>query len=163
MSVIANQGVLMAPQVVRRVFDSEGQTVLSFGSYARRRVISDPVARTVAGMLRHAAEPGGTAAVAAIPAYEVAGKTGTTQKLVDGRYSRQHHVASFSGFFPSSDPRLVITVIVDEPDIPGPGYGGRVSAPAFKNLAEQLIQYLALPPPRAAEGAGMIAQRTPGP
>lgn len=161
-SVIANNGVLMAPKVVRRVADHEGQTVVEFGPYARERVVSDRVARIVADMLMQAAAPGGTAHLAAIPAYEVAGKTGTTQKLVEGRYSRQHHVASFSGFFPASAPRVVITVIVDEPKIPGPAYGGRVSAPAFRNLGEQLIQYLALQPPRPADERGMLAQGNQG-
>ena len=57
----------------------------------------------------------GTARKAAIEGFSVAGKTGTTQKIIDGKYSNRHHVASFVGYFPSNDPKVVITVVVDEP------------------------------------------------
>ena len=106
--------------------------------------------------------PGGTALEAAIPGYEVAGKTGTTQKylpllqangapvlMANGKPklvpSRQHHVASFVGFFPASNPQVVISVIVDDADIAGPGgvaYGGKVAAPSFRRIGEQLIPSL---------------------
>ena len=81
-----------------------------------------------------------------IPGYEVAGKTGTTQKIVNGRYSSAHHVASFAGFFPVGDPKLAITVIIDEPQGEGVGYGGKVSAPVFREVAEKCIRWLDLPP-----------------
>jgi cell division protein FtsI/penicillin-binding protein 2 len=76
----------------------------------------------------------------------VAGKTGTTQKFVNGRYSSSHHVASFSGFFPVNDPKLAITVIIDEPQGEGVGYGGKVSAPIFRDVAEKCIRWLDIPP-----------------
>jgi len=85
----------------------------------------------------------GTAAQAEIPGFHVAGKTGTSQKIINGRYSNRHHVASFTGFFPAPKPRVVITVIVDEPDAPV-AYGGLVAAPAFQRLGEKLIQYLGI-------------------
>ncbi len=148
MSVMANDGVLMTPRVVRRVLDQEGRTVVSFAPRARRRVVSANTAHTMAKFLADVAKPGGTAPRAAISGYEVAGKTGTTQKIVDGKYSHDRHVATFSGFFPSSRPRLVITIIVDEPQMPGTGYGGRVAAPVFREIGQKLIQYLAIQPPR---------------
>jgi len=149
MSVIANNGVLMEPMLAKRVFDSSGQDVVRFKPKAKRRVISTEVAHEVAGMLADVVGKEGTARRAAIDNYEVAGKTGTTQKIVNGQYSSQHHVASFSGFFPSENPALVITVIVDEPQLNGIGYGGIVAAPAFRNIAEACIAYLGIRPARS--------------
>lgn len=148
---VANGGILMEPQAVRRVFDQRGDTVVSFPPRARHRVVTAETASLVAGMLEKVVSDEGTARRAHIEDYRVAGKTGTTQKIIDGRYSNRHHVASFSGFFPVDRPRLVITVIVDEPEIPGSGYGGRVAAPAFKNLAQQCIRHLGIPPSQRPE------------
>ncbi len=146
MATVANRGVLMQPQVVRRLFDDHGDTAVAFDPVARRRVISSDTARTLAGMLAKVCTNEGTARQAAIPGYEPAGKTGTTQKIVDGQYSSHHHVASFSGFFPASSPALVITVVVDDPQLPGIGYGGKVAAPVFSELAKKCAAYLGIPP-----------------
>ena len=146
MSVIANGGILMEPLIVQRVFDGEGNEVVTFMPKAKRRVISTEVAETVADMLVNVVGSNGTAKKAAIENYAIAGKTGTTQKIVDGRYSNQHHVASFSGFFPADKPALVITVVVNEPQLNGIGYGGAVAAPAFKSIAEACIGYLSIRP-----------------
>lgn len=146
MGAIANRGILMRPQVIRQALNREGRTVVSFPPHARRRVVSEEAARTLAAMLVQVTGPEGTAIRAAIPGYEVAGKTGTTQKIVNGRYSNRHHVASFSGFFPAAQPRVVLTVIVDEPRGGGNSYGGLVAAPSFQRIGEQLIPYLGIPP-----------------
>lgn len=148
MSVIANKGVLMEPLIAERVFDAAGNDIVHFSPKAKRRVVSTEVAQTVADMLVDVVGKDGTARKAAIDNYSVAGKTGTTQKIVNGKYSRQHHVASFSGFFPANNPALVITVVVDEPQLKGVGYGGSVSAPAFRNIAEACIAYLGIRPSR---------------
>lgn len=146
MSVIANQGVLMQPQVVKRIFDEEGKTIIDFMPRARRRVISVETAETVATILSEVVGPEGTSKRASINGYNVAGKSGTSQKIINGRYSKQHHVASFSGFFPVDNPRLMITVVVDEAKIGRVSYGGVVAAPAFRNIGESLIQYLNIQP-----------------
>ena len=146
MSVIANKGILMEPLIAKEVFDEKGDEVVTFMPKARRRVISAEVAETVADMLVDVVGVDGTARKAAIESYAVAGKTGTTQKIVDGRYSREHHVASFSGFFPADRPALVITVVVNDPQLEGIGYGGAVAAPAFRNIAEACIAYLGIRP-----------------
>lgn len=148
-SVIANSGVLMEPMLAKRVFDASGNDVIRFKPKAKRRVISTEVAKTVAFMLADVVGEEGTARRAAIDNYDVAGKTGTTQKIVNGRYSSEHHVASFSGFFPADKPALVITVVVDEPRSAGVGYGGSVAAPAFRNIAEACIAYLGIRPARS--------------
>lgn len=146
MSVIANKGVLMEPLIARQVFDDEGREVVTFKPKAKRRVVSTEVAAKVADMLVDVVGRDGTARKAAIENYAVAGKTGTTQKIVNGRYSRQHHIASFSGFFPADKPALVITVVVNEPQLKGIGYGGAVAAPAFRNIAEACIGYMGIRP-----------------
>ena len=146
MGAIANQGVLMTPQIIRRVFDQEGETVLDFAPRIKRRVIAPQTAKVLSTVLAQTVLPGGTATLAAIEPFIVAGKTGTTRKIVEGQYSSAHHIASFSGFFPAPDPQVVITVIVDEPQLAGSGYGGTVAAPAFRNLGEKLIAYLAIQP-----------------
>jgi cell division protein FtsI (penicillin-binding protein 3)/stage V sporulation protein D (sporulation-specific penicillin-binding protein) len=146
MSVIANQGVLMEPLIAQRIFDDAGNDVVRFTPKAKRRVVSTEVAQTVADMLVDVVGKEGTARRAYIENYEVAGKTGTTQKIVNGQYSSHHHVASFSGFFPADTPALVITVVVDDPQLTGVGYGGSVSAPAFRNIAEACIAYLGIRP-----------------
>jgi len=143
-SVIANNGVLMEPLLTKRIFDSEGNDVIRFNPKAKRRVVSTEVAATISEMLAAVVGEKGTARKAAIEHYMVAGKTGTTQKIVSGQYSHQHHVASFSGFFPADNPALVITVVVDEPKFNGTGYGGSVAAPAFRNIAEACIAYLGI-------------------
>ncbi|MGE9295326.1 MAG: peptidoglycan D,D-transpeptidase FtsI family protein [Puniceicoccales bacterium] len=146
MSAVANDGVLMKPQILRSVFDDAGNAIVRFSPEARRRVISSYTANKVTDMLAEVVGVEGTARRAFIEDYGVAGKTGTTQKIVNGRYSNRHHVGSFVGFFPKSEPRLVITVVVDEPKLKGVGYGGVVAAPAFRKIAENCIQYLGIPP-----------------
>lgn len=144
MSVIANQGIYMQPQVVRRVFNNKGETEMNYPPKAMRRVISSKIATIMSDMLVEVVGKDGTARRAALTGFKVAGKTGTTQKIINGAYSSRDHVASFSGFFPAQRPRLVITVVVDSPKMRGIGYGGVVAAPAFKNVAEQAANYLGI-------------------
>jgi cell division protein FtsI (penicillin-binding protein 3) len=149
MSVVANGGVLLRPQIVREVRDNHGRVVRRFEPETRRQVLKPSVAAMEAQLLQKVISPEGTASRIAIEGYELAGKTGTTQKIVDGRYVNNRHVASFVGFFPASRPEVVLSVIVDDARVPvGNAYGSAVSAPAFKNIAEQLIQYLDIKPVR---------------
>jgi cell division protein FtsI/penicillin-binding protein 2 len=147
MSVVAADGLLMQPQLVLRVDDPKTkQPILSYAPRSRGRAITPATAAQMATLLRAVCGKGGTAPVADIPGYEVAGKTGTTQKIINGRYSSSHHVASFAGFFPVGDPKLAITVIIDEPQGEGVAYGGKVSAPIFRDVAEKCIRWLDIPP-----------------
>jgi len=149
MGVIASGGELLRPQIIRQVRDASGEIVYSFDRAVRRRVISPATAREMARMLGGVTVAGGTAREAAIPGYDVAGKTGTAQKLVNGRYSNRAHVGSFVGFFPASRPEVVISVIVDNARLPNgrSAYGRIVAAPSFKRIGEQLVQYLDIKPP----------------
>lgn len=148
MGAIASGGRLLRPQVIRQVRDAQDEVVYAFRPAVRRTVVAPATAEAMARMLQKVASPDGTARHTAIPGYEVAGKTGTAQKLINGRYSERNHIGSFAGFFPASRPRVVITVIVDDgkPPTGGTAYGSVVAAPSFKKIAEQLIQYLDIKP-----------------
>jgi cell division protein FtsI (penicillin-binding protein 3) len=142
MTVIAAGGVLLRPQVISQIRDSSNEVVYRFDRQEIGRVISPKTAAQVAEMLAGVARKGGTAAEAAIELYDVAGKTGTTQKIIDGQYSKKHHIASFVGFFPAGNPQIAISVIVDDADHRAPGgtaYGRTVAAPSFKRIGERLI------------------------
>jgi len=163
MGAIANRGILMEPQLVERVFDDEGHTVMQFKPTARRRVVASQTARTMADILKEVTTPAGTARRAGVEGFAVAGKTGTTQKIVDGRYSSRAHVASFVGFLPAERPRLVISVVVDEPQLEGIGYGGVVAAPAFSSIAGQLVKYYGIQPgTQERDEPGQLAANTEG-
>ena len=152
MSVIANKGILMKPRIIDRISDDQGFNLIEYQSVAKKRVIEESVAEQMALMLGDVVKRQGTARRAAIKGYSVGGKTGTTQKIIKGQYSHSKHVASFSGFLPLHDPEVIITVIVDEPQLKSRvGYGGTVAAPAFKNIAQACIQYLGIRPTEYSE------------
>jgi cell division protein FtsI (penicillin-binding protein 3) len=106
-------------------------------------VFSGQTAREVRTMLEMAVKPGGTAPKAQIPGYRVAGKTGTAHKLDGGSYGDKY-VASFVGFAPASDPRLVVAVMIDEPSA-GKYYGGEVAAPVFAQVMAGALRTLGIP------------------
>ena len=159
MGVVASGGELLRPQIIKEIRDSSGEVVYRYSTATKRRVITEATARTMARLLEGVASKEGTAPEAEIPNYEVAGKTGTTQKLIGGRYSERHHVSSFVGFFPASRPQVAIAVIVDDADAHckgGIAYGHIVAAPSFKHIAEQLIQYLDIKPVYSAPVANAL-------
>lgn len=159
-ATLANGGVLMTPRVVKAITNYEGEVVLEFGPLAKRKVFSLGTARMVSQLLEDAASERGTARRAMIDGYRVAGKTGTTQKIVNGRYSTREHVGSFTGFFPADNPEVVITVIVDsgKPE-GGLAYGGVVAAPSFRNIGLKLIPHYAI---SRSESASGLAQTQSG-
>ena len=107
------------------------------------QVFSQQTVREVRAMLEMAVQPGGTAPKAQIPGYRVAGKTGTAYKLESGQYVKKY-VASFVGFAPVSDPRLIIAVMIDEPGS-GRHYGGDVAGPVFANIMSGALRTLGVP------------------
>lgn len=146
MSAVANAGVLLRPQIIREIRDPAGRVIRTFPPEKRAQVLKAGTAAQLAQLLTGVVREG-TAKGFDIPGFEIAGKTGTTQKIVDGKYSTSHHVASFVGFFPASRPEVVLSVIVDDAKVPGGiAYGRVVAAPAFHHIAEQLIQYLGIKP-----------------
>jgi cell division protein FtsI/penicillin-binding protein 2 len=109
-----------------------------------KRVLSRKTATEVASMLEGVLGPGGTAQEASVEGYTLAGKTGTAEKPENGTYSKTDFVASFIGFAPARKPRLLVSVMVDEPR--GDIYGGTVAAPAFERIMEFALPYLKVPP-----------------
>jgi cell division protein FtsI (penicillin-binding protein 3) len=133
-AAIANRGVWVRPHLVDHVGDGNARRP------ARRRVVSRWVASQLMAMLKNVVAEG-TGTLAAVPGYQVAGKTGTAAKPDSrGGYSDSRYVASFVGVVPASRPRLVILVSVDEPR--GAIWGGVVAAPAFAQIAKFDLQYL---------------------
>ncbi|MDX9996167.1 MAG: penicillin-binding protein 2 [Rhodocyclaceae bacterium] len=108
------------------------------------RIFSQQTAREVRTMLEMAVQPGGTAPMAQVAGYRVAGKTGTAHKLEGGRYANKY-ISSFVGFAPASDPRLIVAVMIDEPT-DGIYYGGAVAAPVFSRVMESALRSLGIPP-----------------
>jgi len=94
-------------------------------------------------MLEGVLAPGGTASEVSVPGYTLAGKTGTAQVAENGGYSETKFVASFIGFAPAVNPRLLVAVVVDQPQ--GDIYGGSVAAPAFGRIASFALPYLGVP------------------
>jgi cell division protein FtsI (penicillin-binding protein 3) len=139
-AAIANGGVLRPPHVIASVGGSAVRRPPA------RRVLSTRVAANVRTMLEGVLAAGGTASEVSIPGYKLAGKTGTANKPdpATGGYSETKYVASFVGFAPASRPRLLVAVMVDEPQ--GDIYGGAVAAPAFQKIAEFALPYLRIPP-----------------
>ena len=134
---IANRGVWTQPRLVERIDGARPVRP------ERRRVMPRRVARQLLAMLRGVVTRG-SGALAAVPRYRVAGKTGTAAKPEQRGYSHSRYVASFVGVVPASKPRFVILVAVDEPK--GVIYGGDVAAPAFARIARFALQYYGVPP-----------------
>jgi len=153
-AAIANRGVWVRPHLVERIGASASTRP------ARRRIVSPWVASELMAMLKNVVAEG-TGTLAAVPGYQVAGKTGTAAKPdPQGGYSDTRYVASFVGVVPASRPRLVILVSVDEPR--GAIWGGVVAAPAFAEIAKFDLQYLdGGVPPDAPTTATASATATP--
>ncbi len=138
-AAIANGGILRNPRLISqaageaRPRDTEGT-----------RVLSPATASQLRSMLEGVVAAGGTASEVEVPGYELAGKTGTAEKAVDGGYSETDYVASFVGFAPARDPELLVAVIVDEPMYEHSG--GVVAAPVFGEIAEFALPYLGISP-----------------
>ena len=145
-AAIANGGKLMRPYVVKAIINESGRTIEETHPRIVRRVIQYDTAKKVAKVLQGVTSDQGTAPQAAIRGFAVAGKTGTSQKVDPGtnRYSRRKFVYTFVGFVPADQPRLVILVVIDEPQ--GSYYGGVVAAPVFRDVAQWSLNYLRVNP-----------------
>ncbi|MGH2888651.1 MAG: peptidoglycan D,D-transpeptidase FtsI family protein, partial [Solirubrobacteraceae bacterium] len=137
-SAIANGGILRPPHIVAGI-GGRAQP-----EPAGHRIISQETAAELRDMLRGVLTDGGTASGAAIPGYDLAGKTGTANVAVEGHYSKTEYIASFIGMVPATAPKLVVAVMVDEPQ--GSIYGGTVAAPAFKKIVGWAVPYLGINP-----------------
>jgi cell division protein FtsI (penicillin-binding protein 3) len=142
---IANGGVMMQPRLVRSVFDAQGREIRRVPPVKVRQVISPETARVLTQLLVRVVDTG-TGRLAAIPGYQVAGKTGTAQKLDPNtrRYSRAPGVLSFVGFAPADEPRFAMLVLVDEPRTER--WGSEAAAPIFATIGREIMRSLEIPP-----------------
>ncbi|MFH0902778.1 MAG: penicillin-binding protein 2 [Pseudomonadota bacterium] len=144
MGAIANGGVLNPPRVVKQDAEQGGdrESPARHGWSGGKQVMKATTAKAMAAMLATVLEPGGTAESIRIPGFVAAGKTGTAHKLDPRtrRYAADRYLASFVGFVPVEDPRLVIVAIIDEPR-GGKHYGGEVAGPVFARVAEETLKY----------------------
>jgi cell division protein FtsI (penicillin-binding protein 3) len=131
-TAIANHGVMRRPYVVKG------------DQPPPKRVLTRRTAEQVSHMLEGVLAAGGTAQEAQVEGYTLAGKTGTAEKAIKGGYSKTDFIASFIGFAPAKNPRLLVAVMVDTPR--GDIYGGTVAAPAFERIMEFALPYLKIPP-----------------
>jgi cell division protein FtsI (penicillin-binding protein 3) len=140
-AAIANGGVLRRPHLIEAIGGVRQPLP------AGRRVISSATSSALRNMLEGVLAPGGTASEVSIPGYQLAGKTGTASKIdpTTGEYSKTAYVASFMGFAPARDPRLLAAVVVDEPQS-GSIFGGTVAAPAFGQIMSFALPYLGIAP-----------------
>lgn len=142
----ANGGYLMKPQIVKSLQEPGGKIIKENTPQTIRRVMSTETYQTLLPILEGVVR-WGTGAKAQVPGYVAAGKTGTAQKTdpTTGRYSQIRGVASFVGFVPSRNPKILILVVIDEPKA-GHGWGGTVAAPVFREVAKETLIYLGVAP-----------------
>ncbi len=157
---VANDGIRMAPHLVREIRSASG-AILYRANPEQRRVITKNTASQLRTMLEGVTLRG-TAKRAQVEGYSAAGKTGTAQKIdpKTKAYSRTKHVASFVGFAPVENPAVVIIVVIDEPG--GAYHGGEVAAPVFREIAEHILPDLGVAPDiEFKPGPDLIARETP--
>lgn len=150
---LADQGNLRKIRLVDRVENTETGVVIKKSIEEPFQVFNNPATpEKIVNMMSLVTKKGGTAVGAAIPGFNVAGKTGTSQKFINGQYSHANFFSSFIGFVPAENPAFVLLVTVDEPR--GSYYGGAVAAPYFKNISLRALRYLDVKPdPKLLEEA----------
>ncbi|MEO6848043.1 MAG: penicillin-binding protein 2 [Chthoniobacterales bacterium] len=148
MSVIANGGNLMAPQIVKEISSDDGATLMKFDPVTVRRVIKPETAHYINEGLMGVVSPQGTAPLATVTNFLVGGKTGTAQKVnPKGGYMEGKYVVSFVGYMPAEKPELTCIVIIDNASVPpNLNYGGLVAAPIFSRIAEKSARHLDILP-----------------
>jgi cell division protein FtsI (penicillin-binding protein 3) len=152
----------MKPYLVERITDERGKVVAEFSPVVRRQILTKEVCRRVSSVLKEVVKSG-TGSRAQIAGYDVAGKTGTAQKVIPdtGAYSKDKIVASFMGYLPADDPQVAIIVVVDEPK--NNPYGGTTASPVFKRIAEELIRYIGISPKSDDVGKKTTLVKLPAP
>ncbi len=159
MAVIANGGKLMRPQIIKSIQDKDGHEVLSMKPEVVREVVPPETARFVSRALTEVVSERGTAALARVSGFTVAGKTGTAQKVdAKGGYAAGKYVVSFVGYIPAEDPRFLCLILIDDAKLSsGLNYGGLVAAPIFSRVAEKAARYLDLIPASGATASLPVA------
>ena len=154
-SAIANGGELLTPRVVGAVITDGVRTPTE--RRVVRRAISRGTAAVMTGIMEQVVERG-TGARAKVKGFSTAGKTGTAQKVVDGRYSKSEYNASFVGFVPSRQPMFTIVVVIDSPHGKNLYYGSGVAGPIFRRIADAALRHYGVPPTLNAAPPVLVAR-----
>lgn len=142
---LANGGYLVKLRMIDKLENPDTGHVIKIPVKPGFKIFKNPAThQQIVNMMKLVTQEGGTATKAAVEGYYVAGKTGTSQKVINGQYSHSKFFASFAGFVPADNPAFVLFVTVDEPQ--GAQYGGTISAPAFKAISERTLRYLDIKP-----------------
>jgi cell division protein FtsI (penicillin-binding protein 3) len=150
--IFANGGFDMKPTLIRKIVKKDGTMILDNTAPKNpRRILESEDVKEIIKAMRFVTQTGGTARRANIPGYTEVGKTATTEKVINGVYSKKDHISTFIGFAPATQPRIVLLIAIDNPEYkytPGVGrnqMGGICSAPAFKEIGLRSLQYLGVP------------------
>ncbi len=135
-AALVNGGKLFQPEIVKEIKDNSGSVIKTFRPKQIRNIISKTTSDELKKLLVDVVE-NGTGEKAQLSDILVGGKTGTAQKLIDGKYSSFYYNASFIGFFPAEEPKYEIFILVDSPE--KGRYGGQVAAPIFRNIAKRIV------------------------
>ncbi len=149
---IANGGELIKPRVIHSIVAGDGTILEKFQPEIVRRVVSEKASKEMRTALGKVTQEGGTATLAQVPGFMVAGKTGTAVRIKDGHYQSGHYTVSFAGMMPAEDPAFVCLVVVDDPlttDVKR--YGGTIAAPIFAKVAARLATQMNLTPTEPIE------------
>lgn len=157
-SAVANGGNLMEPRIVKEMIDNEGNVIHRFEPEVRKKVLSEETSKTLLGILESVVSDG-TGKSAYVPGYRIGGKTGTAQKVVDGRYVQGKYISSFVAIAPSNDPKVVALVIIDEPSN-GEYYGGRIAAPVAGQVIKETLNYLDVEPQFTEKEKNQLEENT---
>jgi len=147
-SAIANGGYAVVPHLVKEITDVNGNVVEVKPKGAVRQVISSKTSEELRKALEQVVAKG-TGKAAYVPGYRLGGKTGTSNKVIEGKIAPGKYIASFVGFAPSNDPRVALLVMIDEPK--GAYYGSQVAAPVFSAIMRDVLRYLEVPPQQDPE------------
>jgi cell division protein FtsI (penicillin-binding protein 3) len=152
---IANDGIWVEPKLLYSTMDDNGK-IENAAAPAVRSVISRETAAAMRKILAGVTREGGTGVEAAVPGYQIAGKTGTAQKPLPGGGYGNSYVGSFGGFAPASRPEIVVFVMLDEPS---PIWGGSTAAPTFRTITEFALRHLGVAPTGNAERAARAIEQ----
>lgn len=159
-SLICNGGYDVRPTLVRKISrrlpDGREQILLdnTFGADKKnkQRILDPKIPAQLMQAMKYVTKIGGAARKADIYGYTEGGKTSTSEKIINGKYSKKDHISTFIGFAPAENPRFVLIIVIDEPAykvIPGVGsnqYGGNCAAPAFQRIGRRSLEYLGVDP-----------------
>ncbi len=154
--IIANRGMEVNPtlikKIVKRAYDGSDKIIYEKKNDNKKRMLSKKSCDELIHAMKFTTKLGGTARLGDIMGYTEAGKSGTSEKIIDGKYSRDHYLSSFVGFAPANNPRFVLMIVIDDPVkdyIPGYGktyHGGVSAAPIFREIGRRSLQYLGVAP-----------------